>query len=405
MWSRVPGLVMRRAGHAIVVGAGIVGAASARALARRGWAVTVLERGAAAGATSSHCEGNLLVSDKPPGPELDLALAAGRQWPDLAAELADELGRSFPDLEFEPKGGLVVATTPAGARGLRDLAASQRAAGVVAEEVDPDAVRRLEPHLRPESSAAVFYPQDAQLQPTAAVEALLASARRAGASVRTGVAVEAGLVRDGRLVGVRTSAGEAYADLVVNCAGPWAGEVAARLGVWLPVQPRQGTVLVTTRMPHRIFHKVYDGDYVSATQSGDAGLQTSAVIESTVAGTVLIGSSRQRVGFEDRLQVRVLAELARKAIALFPFLAGMNLLRSYSGFRPYLPDHLPVIGPDHRLPGLYHVTGHEGAGIGLSAVSADLLAALVCDEGSILDPAPFSLRRPGLQPHLAGAGR
>ncbi|MEA5053385.1 MAG: FAD-binding oxidoreductase, partial [Propionicimonas sp.] len=120
----------------------------------------------------------------------------------------------------------------------------------------------------------------------------------------------------------------------------------------------------------------------------------------TTAGTVLIGSSRQRVGFDDRLQVRVLAELARKAIALFPFLAGMNLLRSYTGFRPYLPDHLPVIGPDHRLPGLYHVTGHEGAGIGLSAISAELLAALVCDQPPVLDPAPFAVQRPSLEPHL-----
>lgn len=383
-----------------MVGAGIVGAASARALARRGWAVTVLERGAAAGATSSHGEGNLLVSDKLPGAELDLALAASRLWPQLVAELAEELGPTFPALEFDPKGGLVVATTPEGAHGVLELAASQRAAGVTAEELTTEAARALEPQLCPDPAATVFYPQDVQLQPAAAVEALLASARRAGATVTTGVTVEAGLVGGGRLTGVRTSAGELSGDLVVNCAGPWAGEVAARLGVGLPVQPRCGTVLVTTRMPHRIFHKVYDGDYVGATQSGEAGLQTSAVVESTTAGTVLIGSSRQRVGFDDRLQVRVLAELARKAIALFPFLAGMNLLRSYTGFRPYLPDHLPVIGPDHRLPGLYHVTGHEGAGIGLSAISAELLAALVCGQPPVLDPAPFAVQRPSLEPHL-----
>ncbi len=196
---------------------------------------------------------------------------------------------------------------------MRDLAASQRAAGVGRRgdrsRRGPQDWNRTCVRSRPRRSSTRRMPSSS---PRPAVEALLASARRAGASVRTGVAVEAGLVRDGRLVGVRTSAGEAYADLVVNCAGPWAGEVAARLGVWLPVQPRQGTVLVTTRMPHRIFHKVYDGDYVSATRSGDAGLQTSAVIESTAAGTVLIGSSRQRVGFEDRLQVAGARELARR---------------------------------------------------------------------------------------------
>ena len=149
---------------------------------------------------------------------------------------------------------------------------------------------------------------------------------------------------------------------MVNAAGPWAGEVAALLGAPVPVLPRFGMVLVTPRMPHRIFHKVYDADYVGATQSGDADLQTSAVVESTAAGTVLIGSSRQRVGFDDRLDVRVIAQIAAKAIALFPFLEQTQVMRTYGGFRPYMPDHLPVIGPDHRVAGLYHVTGHEGAG-------------------------------------------
>lgn len=388
--------------EAVVIGAGIIGAACARTLAHQGWAVTVLERGAAAGATSSHCEGNLLVSDKTPGAELELALAAGRHWPGLAEELRTELGPDFPDLEYEPKGGLVVAATAAGADGLLALADAQRAAGATTQPVTAAEARRLEPELRPEVAAAVYYPQDAQLQPAVAVEALLASARLAGARVRTGVEVLGAATNAGRLTGVRTSTGTVGGDAVVNCAGPWAGEVAGRLGVHLPVQPRHGTVLVTSRMPHRIFHKVYDGDYVGATQSSDAGLQTSAVVESTAGGTVLIGSSRQRIGFEDRLQARVLGELARKAIALFPFLAGMSLLRSYGGFRPYLPDHLPVIGADPRLPGLWHVTGHEGAGIGLSAVSAGLLAALLGGAEPELDPSPFALARPSLQPHLDG---
>jgi glycine/D-amino acid oxidase-like deaminating enzyme len=187
---------------------------------------------------------------------------------------------------------------------------------------------------------------------------------------------------------------------VVNAAGPWAGEVAGSLGAPLPVLPRLGRVLVTTRMPHRVRHKVYDADYVGATQSADADLQTSAVVESTAAGTVLIGSSRQRVGFDDRLQVRVLAEIAAKAIRIFPFLERAQLLRTYGGFRPYMPDHLPVIGPDHRVPGLYHVTGHEGAGIGLAVVTADILLAQLTGTVAAIDPAPFALTRATLAPHL-----
>lgn len=388
----------------VIIGAGVIGAACARALARHGLDVTVVDRGAAVGGTSAMCEGNLLVSDKVPGPELDLAKHAASRWPQLADELADELGSDFPSIEFERKGGLVVSTTAEGAEPLRAFAEAQRSAGVDAAELSIDEARRLEPSVNPDITAAVFYPQDAQVQPVAAAEALLASARRRRARVLTGAeVVGARRSADGRVAGVATRWGELDADLVINAAGPWAGDVAGALGVPLPVLPRRGMVLVTSRMPHRIFRKVYDADYVGATQSTDADLQTSTVVESTAAGTVLIGSSRQRVGFDDRLNVDVLGMIAAKSLRVFPFLADMQILRAYGGFRPYLPDHLPVVGEDPRLPGLYHVTGHEGAGIGLSVSSADLLLAQVTGAPAPVDPAPFSPGRASLAEHLEEA--
>nr|BFF17197.1 hypothetical protein GCM10025730_07180 [Promicromonospora thailandica] len=114
------------AADVVVVGAGIVGAACARALARAGTRVTVLDRGAAASATSAHGEGNLLVSDKGPGPELDLALVSLRRWTVLAGELADELGPRFPSVEHEPKGA---SWSWPPSRGWRACASSPRASG------------------------------------------------------------------------------------------------------------------------------------------------------------------------------------------------------------------------------------------------------------------------------------
>jgi len=389
----------------IVIGAGIVGAACARILARRGAEVIVLDRSAAAGGTSGAGEGNLLVSDKGPGPELDLARYASRLWPRVAAELEDELGPSFPSIEFERKGGIVVATTEAGAQPLLDFAAGQRAAGIDARPMSAEELIAAEPSITRASTAAVHYPEDAQVQPVIATEALLASARRAGAVVRTGVAVTAALHdAAGRLVGVRTTAGDVSGDAIVVCAGPWSAEVGELLGAPVPVRPRRGMVLVTTRMPHRVHHKVYDGDYFGATQSSDAALQTSSVVESTAAGTVLIGSSRQQIGFDARLDVDVLREVAAKSLRIFPFLRDASVMRSYGGFRPYMPDHLPVIGPDHRVEGLWHATGHEGAGIGLSLATAELLAARLLGGAAALDDAPFQLDRPGLVAHLAASG-
>lgn len=384
-----------------VVGAGVVGAACARALARSGCEVVVLDRGAAASATSAACEGNILVSDKKPGPELDLSLVAVRRWAEVALEIAEEIGPGFPAIEFERKGGVVVSCTDSGARALQDFCAAQRAAGVEVQELSRDRVRELEPDVTSAVIGGAYYPQDAQVQPTIAAEALLAAARHAGARVHTHAPVVSAVVRpNGSIGGVRTSAETYEADLVVNAAGPWAGALAETLGVRLPVLPRRGMVLVTTRMPHRIRHKVYDSDYVGATQSGDADLQTSTVVESTASGNVLIGSSRERVGFDKRIDVDVAAQIAAKSVALFPFLSDIQLLRAYVGFRPYMPDHLPLIGPDPRLPGLFHVTGHEGAGIGLSVASADLLLAQVTGAELPFDASPFAIDRPSLAPYL-----
>lgn len=382
----------------VIVGAGIVGAACARALARAGARVTVLDRGAAASATSAHGEGNLLVSDKGPGPELELAKVSLRDWARLAGELADELGPRFPSIEHEAKGGLVVVTSRDGLDGLRRFAGTQRAAGVEAVEVTAERARELEPDLAPGVVGAVHYPQDAQVQPVAAAEALLASARRAGAVVRTEVEVTGPLRgSDGGLAGVTTTRGDVPAAEVVVAAGPWSAEVAERLGSRVPVRPRRGMVLVTTPMEQRIRHKVYDGDYFAATQSAGAELQTSAVIESTRGGTVLIGSSREQVGFDDRLRAAVLAEMARRAVAVFPFLARTNVMRTYLGFRPYMPDHLPAIGPDPALSGLWYATGHEGAGVGLAPATGDLLAALVLGRAPAVDPGEYALDRPTLR--------
>src|SRR5690606_1570697 len=200
----------------VVVGAGIVGAACARALAVAGASVTVLDRGAAASATSAHGEGNVLVSDKGPGPELDLTLVSVRRWATLAAELADELGPRFPSVEHEPKGGLVVVAGHQALAGLRAFAAGQRAAGVEALAVTGDDARALEPDLAPAVLGGVHYPQDAQVQPVVATEALLASARGHGAVVRTGVEVTGALRgTDGRLTGVTTTSGAVPGGAVV----------------------------------------------------------------------------------------------------------------------------------------------------------------------------------------------
>ncbi|MFH9586467.1 NAD(P)/FAD-dependent oxidoreductase [Streptomyces luteogriseus] len=365
----------------VVVGAGVVGAATALYAARAGLDTVVVDRGPVAGGTTGAGEGNLLVSDKEPGPELELALLSARLWAGLARE---GLGRA---VEYEAKGGVVVAGTDRALSGLEKLAAEQRAAGVEAVPVPPDRLTDLEPYLAPGLAGGMHYPQDAQVMPALAAARLL---RASNARVRTGREVTAVLRGpDGTVRGVRTDRGDLHAPAVVNAAGTWGGEVAARAGVRLPVRPRRGFVIVTEPLPPRIRHKVYAAGYVADVASDSAALQTSPVVEGTPAGPVLIGASRERVGFDRSLSLPALRALAAGATGLFPFLAGVRAMRTYAGFRPYLPDHLPAIGPDPRVPGLFHACGHEGAGIGLATGTGHLIAQALTGRTPDLDLGPF----------------
>lgn len=355
----------------IVVGAGIVGSTCAEALTRAGVDVVVVDRAPVGSGTTSRGEGNILVSDKGPGPELALAQLSRRLW----LELGDLVGRD--SIELEEKGGVVVATSSGGLDSLAAFADSQRDAGVAAVAVDDP--RSLEPHLAPGLPGAVHYPEDLQVQPVLAAARLLAVARERGAQFLVGEDVVAKVTdARGELSGIRLASGVVVeGDVVVNAAGTWGGEVATLLGAPVPVLPRRGFVLVTEPLPPMVRHKVYTADYVDNVGSSDAGLETSCVVEGTRGGTILIGASRERVGFDTQLAVDVVATLARQATELFPFLREVNLMRTYRGFRPYCPDHLPVVGPDPRAPGVLHACGHEGAGIGLAPATARIITDYV----------------------------
>ncbi|MEV6753200.1 FAD-dependent oxidoreductase [Streptomyces sp. NPDC051214] len=369
----------------VVVGAGMVGAACALYAARAGLSVVLVDRGPVGGGTTGSGEGNILVSDKEPGPELELALLSGRLWTELAAEPG--VGAS---IEYEAKGGVVVASTGQGLAALGEFAVGQRAAGVDARTVAADELHDLEPHLAPGTAGGIHYPQDAQVMPTLAAAQLVRLARGLGAELRTGWTVTAVLrTAGGEVRGVRTDRGEIHAPYVVNAAGTWGGELAAPAGVALPVLPRRGFVLVTEPLPRMVRHKVYAADYVADVASGSAALQTSPVVEGTAAGPILIGASRERVGFDRSFSLPVMRALAAGATRLFPFLADVRALRAYVGFRPYMPDHLPAIGPDARAPGLIHACGHEGAGIGLAAGTGHLIAQVLSGAPPDLNLTPF----------------
>lgn len=367
----------------VIIGAGIVGAMCAYYVNRAGLKAIVIDRGTVASGTTGAGEGNIMVSDKSPGPELELALKSRDMW----FEVAQDLGNEF---ELVAKGGLAVSRGDASS--LFELSNSQSVAGVQTKRVGASEIQELEPFILKAIQNGVHYPQDAQCQPMLAAAHILRQLQRRGLEF-IGHQEVLKIERKSENLTVRTSTLEIKSDFVVNAAGTWAGEIARLAGSELPIMPRRGFILVTAPLPKYVNHKVYDSDYVDNVASSDADLQTSTVIEGTQSGTILIGASRERVGFDKSISVSVIQRLARQATSLFPILAGAQLLRVYNGFRPYSPDHLPVIGADSLIPGLYHCAGHEGAGIGLSAGSGKVIAQLIKNETPIVNPEPFSPAR------------
>ena len=371
----------------LVIGAGIIGGACAYSLAAAGLSVVVADRAAVASGTTGAGEGNILVSDKMPGPELDLQLRSTKLWRQYAEDLA---GKTF---ELEAKGGIAVAMSSGQQEALAELSRKQAAAGVDVHKVAAGDLLKLEPHLVPDVVAGRLYPQDMQVQPMLAAAQLLAAARRHGARLRLATEVLGATVASSRVTGVVTTQGRISAGWVVNAAGPWAQALSQRLGAPVPVSPRRGFILVTEPLPPIIRHKVYSASYVATVASSSAALQTSTVVEGTHSGPVLIGASRERVGYNSTLSVPVLRQLARGATQLFPVLAQVRVIRAYAGFRPYSPDHLPVIGVDPRIDGVVHACGHEGGGIGLAPATGEMVAELLTGGQTHVSAEPFSPAR------------
>lgn len=370
----------------LVVGAGAVGSAVAYFCSQAGLSTRLIDRGLPGSGTSSHCEGNILVSDKDHGVELELSAYSLGIW---GGELAE-----FAHLwEFERKGGIIVASRQSSMESLRRTLKVQRQHNINVEELDIPQLREREPFITDHAVGAAYYPDDAQVMPMKVVNHLVKMAMDNGAVVTPYCTVTGVLTRGERVTGVRTNQGDYSTGAVINACGPWAGELAALTGSTIPVVPRRGYVMVSEPMPPRVFHKVYAAEYIDNVGTSDASLQTSPVVESTQAGTILIGSSRERVGFDHTINREALRQMAAQAVELFPFLSQVRILRHYHGFRPYCEDHVPIIGPDPVMEGLWYATGHEGAGIGCSVATGKLMAQMLTGTDPDLDMTPMSPAR------------
>jgi glycine/D-amino acid oxidase-like deaminating enzyme len=359
----------------VVVGAGIVGAATARALAARGVGVDLLDAGEIAGGSTGLGEGNVLCSDKDAGPELELAVLGLAAYDDIQHRYGERA-------RIRRKGALIVHRDAAALAAEPARLERLRAAGVRCELLEPRQARALERGLAVDLLGASYFPDDLQCDPRGIARAM---AEEAGVRVRTGTRVERILPGEG----VRLAGATLEADAVVLAAGVWSAELARGAGLELPVEPRKGQLVRLGGGRMTISHKVVDGGYLAAVAAPGAGLQVSTVLETTWDGDVLVGSSRERRGFDTAVDAAVTAALLAHAARLMPGVARLEVVDAWAGLRPWLPDGLPALGPSRAVPGLWVATGHEGAGVGLGPISGESVAAAMCGERPAVDLTPF----------------
>jgi D-hydroxyproline dehydrogenase subunit beta len=359
---------------AIVIGAGIVGAACADAFAGAGLSVLVLEAGVVGGGASAAGMGHVVVMDDSE-PQFALTKYSRDLWDALLQELP-------PDCEAQRCGTLWVAADAEEMEAVRRKEASCRSHGVGVEVLDPAALAAAEPHLRPGLAGGLRVPGDSVVYPPAVARWLLDRARGRGAEVRAGATVAA---IDGG--GVRMADGTAvFAGCVVNAAGIAAGSLTPGL----PVKARKGHLVITDRCPGFAHHQLIELGYLRSA----AGVATDSVafnLQPRRTGQMLLGSSRQYGDETEAVDHGILGRMVRRGLEYMPGLSRLPAIRVWTGFRAATPDKLPLIGPVPGNGRVWLAAGHEGLGITTSLGTGALLADLMQGRTPKIPAGPYRM--------------
>ncbi len=357
----------------IVVGAGVIGAACAEALAEAGCRVSVLDAAFPGAGVTGAAMGHLVVMDDS---EAQFALTSYSRglWTERASALP-------APLEDDACGTLWVAADDDELGLVQWKAAYYQDRGVEVEVHDARARREAEPRLRHGLVGALRVPGDRVVYPPAAARLFLQRAQAAGARVELGARVAT--LGAGR---VSYKGGWLEADLVVNAAGPG----ASWLTPGLPIAPRKGHLVITDRYPGFLRHQVVELGYLKSAHTLTAE-SVAMNVQPRKTGQLLVGSSRELVGWDASLNRPLLARMLRRAAEYLPALPLLAALRSWTGFRPATPDKLPLIGMWE--PGLWVAAGHEGLGVTTALGTARLLADLALGRKPAIDAAPYDPRR------------
>ncbi len=356
-----------------MVGGGVIGAACARAAAKRGLRVALFAPGPDAAAASAASAGMLATQIEPLDDRLlPLAVRSRNLYAHLAAALKDTTGI---DIGFQRTGIATVAFAEMEVRALQDRATAQHLSGLRCDWLDTAQLHERWSGIAPEALGALFAPEDGCLDPAALTAALQADARRLGATV-----VPEGVVRvastRGRASGVVTTHSTIPAEHIVIAAGAWSPQIGG-MPRSLPIQPVRGQ-LVATAWPDGVPPVIlYHGHGYLLPRGPEA----------------ILGSTMELVGYDGRTTAQGVTDVREAAQRLCPAVGHLPTRRAWAGLRPITPDGHPILGSDPDMDGLWYATGHGRNGILLAAITGEILGDLLAAGRTDVDIGQFTVSR------------
>jgi len=379
---------MKQSPHAVIVGAGIVGACTAYYLAQAGVRVTVLDAQAPAAGASGASDGAVSVASKRPGPMMRLAHLSRAMYEELANnQVLHDIFHQRPTFLF--------------ARNADEVALiEQQEQHLISEGEHVQALTRSEllhriPGLGEQVVAGLEVSADGHALGYRVVQRMLDCAQ---ADIRRHTPALHIAMESGRVTGVVTRDGLLAADRVIITAGLGSQALMA-LDTADVLVPRQGQLIVTDRAQASgaaLAGPLMSAGYLAAKRNVTLGLHSiNLVIDPLTTGQFLIGGSRE-VGVSHRqTDVVTVSTILREALQAYPALARQRVVRTFAGVRIGTRDGLPIVGQHPHIDGLLIGTGFEGDGICLAPLMGDTLARLAFDrpaptDMALLDPARFA---------------
>ena len=355
----------------IIVGGGIIGCAAAYYLTKKGCSVLVLEGSKDIGnGGSSRNGGGVRQSGRDPR-ELPLAMYGIKNlWPTLSEELE-------VDCEYHQDGNLRLGKTEKHLEILQGLADRARACGLDVRMIDGDEVRAINPYLSDEVIGASWCPTDGHANPLTTTLGYYKMARRLGARFITEEPVIALKKIKGHLRQVITAENVYECDTVILAAGLGSRDIAATVGIDIPMQPAMLESLVTEAQPPMF-------DQMLGTAEADFyGHQTKH-------GSFVFGGTSGLEGFTKDNHTPVTSGISapstcRGIIKYFPILKDAKIVRTWAGWMDLCADKVPVISPVSEVPGLILACGFSGHGFGIAPAVGTVLSQLALHEPTAVD--------------------